>query len=204
MGNIDREEKMLIHHLITSVFVVLTMVSNQAMTIYGQIPEKEPLVYNEQGSENEETSSDYITEEMSYGDAGRLIIEDVGISVRLYLANTDDIYRNQNITDMEDSACLYDFRSYGELSLGIGDHRNQGFDGLYDVVPGTIAKIYHEDGSVTTLRCVKIDRNSTNDQAYIYDSQGRKICMIDSELLYMYTCNPEGWWSVTSTLWEYC
>ncbi len=35
---------------------------------------------------------------------------------------------------------------------------------------------------------------------YIYDSQGNKVSMISSNLLYMYTCNPEGWWSVTVTL----
>ncbi|MBR3134048.1 MAG: hypothetical protein IKG56_01130 [Clostridia bacterium] len=59
--------------------------------------------------------------------------------------------RSQYITDLEDSASMYDFRNNGELSLGIGDHRYQGFDGLYNVAPGTIANIYQVDGSIASL-----------------------------------------------------
>ncbi len=153
----------------------------------------------EEAPDTEEVQEEVI----SYGDSGRLVIQDVGISVPLYYCGTDgDLH--QYLVDNPDSACLFDYRSNGDLSLGISDHKYQGFDGLYDVVPGTIAKILHSNGTEETLICIYADRNAINDGYYIIDSQGRKVSYIDPSIIYMYTCNPEGWWSVTVTLWQYC
>ncbi len=142
-------------------------------------------------------------QEMTYGDAGRLEIPNVGISVPLYLSVCNGEL-HQYYVDMEDSACLFDNRTEGSLSLGISDHWNQGFDGLYDVTPGMTARILYPDGTENDYVCTYVDRNGTNDGYHIIDSQGRQVAYIDSNILYMYTCNSEGWWSVTLSLWNPC
>ena len=163
-------------------------------------PEQEPVQQEEQ--EWQETVAEEQAEEYTYGDAGRLVIPDVGVSVPLNWSG-DDEDLNQYLVDLEDSASFFDYRNDGDWSLGIADHNNQGFDGLYYVVPGTIAYIMHSDGTKETLECVYKDGNATSDGYHITDSMGRNVSCINPDYIYMYTCNQEGWWSVTVTLWQY-
>lgn len=180
-------------------------INNKVESIQVQDDEEENTSDKNENAElpDEKEYDEEPEEELTYGDAGRLIIEDVGISVPLNLA-VCDVNLFQYYVDLPDSACLFDFRDEGDLSLGIGDHNYQGFDALYYVTPGMVAKILQSDGTESDYICTYVDRNATNDRYYITDSQGRKVTCIDENILYMYTCNPEGWQSVTVTLWEPC
>lgn len=180
-------------------------VNKKIKSSYEQEEEAEPTskqaVYVEPTYEEE-----YIEEpiqELSYGDSGRLVIEDVGISVPLYLSVCNGEL-HQYYVDMPDCACIFDNRAEGCLSLGISDHNYQGFDGLYYATPGMIARILYSDGTESDYVCTYLDRNASSDEYHIIDSEGRWVAYMDPDILYMYTCNSEGWWSVTVTLWMPC
>lgn len=82
-----------------------------------------------------------------YGNAGRLEIPDLGISVALFWTNIWD-YGAQAIADWNDSAIRY------SDTLLIGDHNNQAFCTLSGAVPGMMAYIYYADGSYESYVCI--------------------------------------------------
>lgn len=134
-------------------------------------------------------------EPATYGTAGRLIIPSLGINVACYYSDFDYC---QVVTDMEDSAAYLtcdgtDF---------IADHRNQGFDGLYNAVAGTMAYLKYADGTIKELVCQEVCSNGYSDDYDIYDSSN---CMsyYRGYPLFMYTCNPTGWPSITITYWSW-
>lgn len=149
--------------------------------------------------EENEKETDYWS--MEFGDVGRLVIEDVGITVALYTMNGTDIDHDQAVVDKKDSAGWGDYTEFGESSHLIADHNYQEFKNLCDVTPGTsVARILHSDGTEDRYICTRIDNDGTNDGEYIYDSDGENVAFMDSALLYMYTCNS-NWRNVTITFW---
>ena len=87
----------------------------------------------------------------------------------------------------------------------IADHWNHGFDQLYDLEIGRICKIVYPDGRSQEYVLRELTRNGENNGENIL-AYGKPAYKPDethkSDWICMYTCNPEGWWSVTVTFWE--
>lgn len=153
-----------------------------------------PITIPEESEEPDELHRIYD----NYGTDGRLIIPELGINVALYSCNPDeDINYAQYIVDCEDSADYYTRNG----TIIIGDHKNQGFSGLYDAYVGEYAYILHSDGSVTKLVCERKTDHGTN-SGPLYDEYGNMASMCSQPLM-MYTCNPAGWWDITIVYWNY-
>jgi hypothetical protein len=96
---------------------------------------------------------------MTYGTAGRFIIQDVGISLPLYLKEKSS---GQDIVDRENSALLCKkFRGGCDY---VGDHAAQGFDRIKQCKWGTMAMIQTPTGTQIYM-CVAISMgtNTGND-----------------------------------------
>lgn len=156
---------------------------------------------DEEAEEDDEEEIDYWS--MKFGDAGRLVIEDVGITVALYTAYGEDLDYDQPIIDREDSAAWYDFSSFGDEINGIVDHGDQAFSNLYYVSPKrSVARILHSDGTEEHYICTRVDPNSTNTGYSILDSNGSNVEGLDSDEIYMYTCNSSDPHDITLTFWK--
>ena len=137
----------------------------------------------------------------NYGNKGRLIIPDVGINVAVTEADMFNFETNryaQEICNREDNA-VYTLANGRGI---IADHKHQGFDGLYNVLPGMKAYLLQQDGYYYTLVCTQKFDHGVNDEVTLRDDQGNDCCQADCDL-FMYTCNPAGWWDITVTYWNY-
>ena len=129
-----------------------------------------------------------------FGDAGRLYIPDIGISVALYWCTLKDSDYSQYITDLEDSAAR--FKAPGIIS----DHNNQEFSKLSEVMPGMKGVIIHDDGtSDENLTCIGTGMGYNNGQM-LYDHNGTGMYDFTSYLT-MYTCTTD-WNHVFTCSWE--
>ena len=140
-----------------------------------------------------------------YGTKGRLTISNTSIDVPLYYYLFTEIDEAQKVCDepnkavYENVSILYD----EEIMPYIGDHNVQGFYELYDVVPNeTVAKISHEDGSKETYILREKNREAYNDMRKIYIDGEDIAKRYPSDWILIYTCNPEGQSSVTTTFCE--
>ena len=136
----------------------------------------------------------------SVGDKGRLVIPDVGVNVGLYCGTEADGWVGdyaQSVTDAQDSAVVLLMPGHHV----IGDHWNQGFDGIKSAVPGeTLAYVVYGDASYETWRCVGLDLNGVNDGYTIWTSDGRNVYDSYLENMIMYTCNG-NWQHIAITEW---
>lgn len=137
------------------------------------------------------------------GDAGRLYIPSVGLSVALYQARFDDGY-NQYITDAQDAAvyfpraCIASDGSYNNDPM-IADHRHQGFDAIKSVTPGyTRAYIYDGNGNLSVYLCNNLFTGHNTGWG-ITDEYGNNAECMGNDLL-TYTCN-DHWTNVTIATW---
>lgn len=137
---------------------------------------------------------------------GNISISDTNIDVPLYYANASWEGVNQVIVDLDDAAAYQDETDFCGSSIPlIADHNNQNnFCELYDVIPDvSIACITTPDGNEKEYICREIDRNAENNEIQILDSDGNlATTKYASDWIAIYTCNPEGWWSITLTFWE--
>jgi len=142
-----------------------------------------------------------------YGSEGRLIIPSVGINVAVEHGSVIEAEGNnaQSICNMQDTAVWFTpYRHYSERGTTdcIADHKNQGFNGLYDVEVGDKAYLLRPDGSYSTLTCIRTCPNGHNTEVDLTDDAEQSCCFSDCDL-FMYTCNPEGWWDITVTYWNF-
>ena len=141
-----------------------------------------------------------------YGTYGRFVIDGTDIDVPLYLYGCYDTIAIKSAVDAENSAVIVDYYDWFQrpTAMYIADHRNQGFDELYDIVPGeTTALIEFADGSEMNYICEELDREGHNNEYGICFSDWREVAtVIPSDWVYSYTCNPEGWWSITIATWR--
>ena len=150
----------------------------------------------------------YSSESRDFGNYGRFVVLGTDIDVAIYYYDMDavDVWPVQEAVDYPDICVAQDYSNvYGRpVALNIADHRNQGFDDLYDVVPGeTVAEIEHADGTVERYLCESVDYNGTNtDYGVLNDEDDYVELTIPSDWLWTYTCNEEGWWSVTIVCWS--
>ena len=129
-----------------------------------------------------------------YGGWGRLYIPDVGINVALYHVAYNDDTDAQWIVDSSDSAAY--MTGWGATPF-IGDHTNQGFNGIRNCGSGTKAFIRH-GGNTYVYSCYYVG-GGTNDGYYVYDWNGTRIWDHGSSDIAMYTCNG-NWQNVSIVL----
>lgn len=148
-------------------------------------------------------------ETKDFGNYGRFVVSGTTIDVPVYYFYMYDADFNavQSVVDDPNKAVAQDFSGYWgyQVAMNIADHKNHGFDQLYDVIPGeTTCEIQHEDGTVTRYLCESVDHNGTNsEEDGIVNSAGViQEVAIPSDWLWTYTCNPEGWWTVTVVCWS--
>ena len=122
--------------------------------------------------------------------AGRLYVEEVGISVALYRT------LSQDAVDQVDSAAYFDL-SGARGHMIAADHCNQAFRTLGKVQPGTTARIVGPEGTITHYTCTAIFRGH-NTGGGITDWAGRSV--VGQADLLMYTCF-DGWQNIWVTLW---
>ena len=153
-----------------------------------------------------------------YGDKGRLIIPNVGVSVALYQCDWfDKTGKGQTCVDSYDSAAwlvaenIPDYwADYFDNSVIIADHTEQGFNAIKSMTYGDIAYIYN-NGSCEKYEYVKTDYNGSNVENYIpernynlwkpkwSDGQYATIGHKFPEYITMYTCN-DWYGSITLVL----
>ena len=153
-----------------------------------------------------------------YGDKGRLIIPNVGVSVALYQCDWfDKTGKGQTCVDSYDSAAwlvaenIPDYwADYFDNSVIIADHTEQGFNAIKSMTCGDVAYIYN-NGTCEKYEYVKTDYNGSNVENYIpernynlwkprwsdgqYATVGHKF----PEYITMYTCN-DWYGSITLVL----
>ena len=154
-----------------------------------------------------------------YGDKGRLIIPNVGVSVALYQCDWfDKSHGGQTCVDNYDSAAWLvsentpDFWSdYFDNSVIIADHTEQGFNAIKSMTCGDIAYIYNSDGTCEKYEHIKTDYNGSNVNTYLpelnynlwkprwSDGQYATIGHKFPEYITMYTCN-DWYGSITLVL----
>ena len=147
-----------------------------------------------------------------YGSYGTLVIYGTPINLTVDLIDSpEDFTFAQSICDDPNRGVVQDYSfKYGTVTPLVADHKHQGFSVLYDLQPGTICEMFYPDG--TSQKYVLRDnfRNGVNNEADILVNGEPAVKVhVDDKNTYearrwlcMYTCNPEGWWSVTVTFWE--
>ena len=153
-----------------------------------------------------------------YGDKGRLIIPNVGVSVALYQCDWfDKTGKGQTCVDSYDSAAwlvaenIPDYwADYFDNSVIIADHTEQGFNAIKSMTYGDIAYIYN-NGTCEKYEYVKTDYNGSNVENYIPErnynlwkpkwSNGQYATIGHEypEYITMYTCN-DWYGSITLVL----
>ena len=119
---------------------------------------------------------------MTYGTAGRFIIQDVGVSVPLYFRAKGN---GQDVVDREDSALLYPkFRGGCDQ---VADHSAQGFDKIKQCKLGTFAAIQTPNSTQVYL-CIAIS-TGTNTGNDLITTGGLKASKCKWADLCAYCCN---------------
>lgn len=183
-------------------------------------PESTPESSAESSAESSTPVSDWdYYDGGRYGDRGRLIIPNVGVSVALYQCDWfDKTGKGQTCVDSYDSAAwlvaenIPDYwADYFDNSVIIADHTEQGFNAIKSMTCGDIAYIYNSDGSCEKYEYVKTDYNGSNVENYIpernynlwkprwSDGQYATIGHKFPEYITMYTCN-DWYGSITLVL----
>lgn len=164
---------------------------------------------SEEGKEKEEKGKEGAVKKKEEKGAepvemGWLFVPDLKIEETLYYADVHvNPERTQEICDRPDCAIWMDFSGkYGKnCQQIIGDHINQGFATLSNVVPGeTLAFVFH-DHTVDAYICrlVKTGHNCEEDSLQTED--GTPVALENRGGLCMYTCNGR-WQDVILTYWE--
>ena len=174
-------------------------------TEYYEDPVPEETVYYEEPVEEEPVQEEPIQEEdywsMEFGDFGLLVLPDVGYKARLFDTTNMTTEDGQKILDKENAAVI-DRCPGKEISNSIYDHAGQGFDKMKNCQPGySIARILYLDGTEDVFICTGIDYNGINDDYAIRNSEGYNVGKIDSNMMYMVTCNDSTGRSVTISYW---
>lgn len=172
----------------------------------------------------DEAVADPVTERpvnlASYGTYGTLVIYGTSINLAVDLIDSPGEFAfAQGICDDPNRGVVMDYSfKFGPCTPLVADHKHQGFSVLYDLQPGAICEMFYPDG--TSQKYVLRDKlTGANNEEDIVVNGGEPAATIhvnpdDKEKekpegehearrwLCMYTCNPEGWWSVTVTFWE--
>ena len=111
-----------------------------------------------------------------HGFAGRLIIPDLGINVACFNS------KSQSTVDKEDSAVLF---KKGEATI-IGDHKNQGFDALYNATVGLKAYIVTPNGRTQYICTDVFDGHNTGKD--LTDNDYNTIYKHNKGGIILYTC----------------
>ena len=136
------------------------------------------------------------SENVTEGDAGMLLIDDVGIRVPLFLTDVvEEPDYTQKVVDRENSAA---YIKYKDVYI-IADHVGQDFSNLSNVKPGTKAVIKNGD-TKETYECVELIKGRNNVDM-IEDINGTKITELAKDRLAMYTC-ADTWEDILLTLWD--
>lgn len=137
-----------------------------------------------------------VTDFIFASEAGRLYIPSLGISVQLvYADGYDDGNYLQSMVDSSDIALFYYSPNYV-----ICDHRDQAFQNLYAVTPGTTAYIEYSNGSRQYMVCTGAGRGYNSGTDLI--NQYGESWLYWSYPLTMYTC-AEDWNHVHISQWVY-
>ena len=140
-----------------------------------------------------------------YGTYGTLVLYGTDVNLPLdYLGSYEDDTYAQSLCDDPFKGVITDLsEAYGfPVSLVVADHRHQGFDALYDVIPDeSVAEIFYTDGTSQKFIC-REKTNGINNGSRIQVNEINAELIYPSDWICMYTCNPEGWWDVTVTFWE--
>ena len=126
------------------------------------------------------------------GDAGRLYVPSLDLSVALYEI-PEDGSGAQHVTDAVDSAAY--LCNYGPQAV-VADHSHQGFNAIKNSTEETMAYI-------KTVNAIKMytfmskDQNSRNDDEIVWDSNGNSIYDYPGNGITCYTCNQD-WRHVTT------
>ncbi len=174
-------------------------------TEYYEDPVPEETVYYEESVEEEPVEEEPVQEEdywsMEFGDFGLLVLPDVGYTARLFDTTNMTTADGQKILDKENAAVI-DRCPGKEISNSIYDHAGQGFDKMKKCQPGySIARILYLDGTEDVFICTGIDYNGINDGHAIRNGEGYNVGLIDSNMMYMVTCNDSTGRSVTISYW---
>lgn len=126
------------------------------------------------------------------GDAGRLYIPSLGLSVALYEIPADGSGA-QRVTDAADSAAF--LCNYGPQPV-VADHTHQGFCAIKGSTEGTMAYI-KTNNAIKMYIFLSKDPNSRNDEEIVWDSRGNSIYKYPEDGITCYTCNQD-WRHVTT------
>lgn len=119
---------------------------------------------------------------MTYGTAGRFIIQDVGVNVPLYRKEKTS---GQDIVDRESSALLYP--KFGGGCDYVADHSIQGFDKIRACKWGTMAMIQTPTGTQIYM-CVAMSMG-TNTGTDLVTLSGARVSRCHWADLCAYCCN---------------
>ena len=139
------------------------------------------------------------------GSYGALKIYGTSINLTLDLIDSpEDFAYAQGICDDPNRGVVQDYSfNYGyAVTPLIADHKHQGFNQIYDLVPGTVCEVYFPDGTSQQYVLRDKTREGVNNEVNILAYGRPAETVYPSDWLCMYTCNPEGWWTVTVTFWE--
>lgn len=142
-----------------------------------------------------QTEDEWIPQ-LTYGTAGRIDIDSVGIGVPLYFAQlgVDDV---QRIVDTPECAAYFWYK--GVMPV-VADHNDQGFANLRYVQKGDIAVSSFADGHRGEYVCNCVCYG-TNSGTALLDSEGFDVAGTVTADLIMYTCY-DGWRNVLITYWK--
>lgn len=137
------------------------------------------MIVNQKTGIDEEDFADEVPQcanDSRHGFAGRLIIPDLGINVACFNS------KSQSTVDREDSAALF---KKGEATI-IGDHKNQGFDALYNATVGLKAYIVTPNGRTQYICTSVFDGHNTGKE--LTDNNYNTIYKHNKGGIILYTC----------------
>lgn len=148
-------------------------------------------VFQDNRIENCEEAVDKYWGVNGYGNAGRLIIPELNISVALFWKWPDA--DGQAIVDRYDSAAYHVYYHY------VADHSDQAFAPLPGACVGTTGYIEYADGTIQNIICTGAGEGY-NDGYCLYDFNGRSMYEF-SAFMTMYTC-LYNWQHIFICTWE--
>ena len=138
------------------------------------------------------------------GTYGTLVIYGTDVNLPLdYVEAYDTTEYFQAVVDAPSKGAYMDYSEDDGYPVAgiIADHKNQGFDVLYNLPIDTTSEIFYPDGSSQKYVLRERRRDGENDGFIKLDGTYIEL-LVPSDWICMYTCNPEGWWTITVTFWE--
>lgn len=143
-------------------------------------------------------SEEIIAEMEMRGSCGRLFIPGVGVDVAIFNVTMYNSKISQPVVDAKDSvAYMTDCVPWWGFPL-VGDHVNQGFEGITRCVQGETVAYMHFGTHVDSYICTKIFLGYNNGS--IIDFDGNPIKGTNPGGLCMYTCNADD--TITIVFWQ--